>query len=123
MLRPMSKDARAAAAEYYAGSYRSLESDIAALCRNPQGVVLFSPRLVVLMKPVVSYCAYDWWRLEEAPAEADAWYVHLLAGDVTLALHLAHTLPPLRWLCFQRGRRGTAVHRLPWPAMPHLRSC
>lgn len=123
MLRPMSKDARTAAAAYYENSCRRFDADVEALRRNPHGVVLLSPRLVVLMKPAVSYRPQDWGLLHDSPAESDAWYVHLLAGDVTLALHLAHALPPLRWLCFQRGRRNGAVHRLPWPAAPHLRSC
>lgn len=123
MLCLMSRDARIAAAEYYEHFCRSFAADVEALHSNPRGVVLLSPRLVVLMKPAVSYRPQDWWLLRESPPEADAWYVHLLTGDLQLALHLAHTLPPLRWLCFQRGRRNGAVHRLPWPAAPHLRSC
>lgn len=44
----------------------------------------------------------------------DAWYVHLLVGNVALARRLAATLPPLEWLCFQRGRRSNQPHIYRW---------
>ena len=45
---------------------------------------------------------------------ADAWYVHLLTGDLQLALQLGSTLPSLPLLCFQRGRRSARLHRHSW---------
>lgn len=119
----MSTDARAAAAAYYEHSYRSFAKDVEDLRSNPQGVVVLTPRLVVLMMPALSYDPDSWRNLRVSPPGADAWYVHLMAGDVSLALHAAHVLPPLRWLCFIRGRRNNHVHRLPWPGMPARRGC
>lgn len=110
----MSRDARVLAARYYAGSCRALPRDLAALSTNPQGVVLFSPRLVALMRPVRSDRPGDWQELALPCPEADAWYVHLLAGDLGLALRLAGLLPPLPLLCFQRGSRSSRIHRCRW---------
>ncbi len=115
----MNTDARAQAAAYYQAAGRNMEHDIAALLQHPQGVVLLMPQLVVLMKPVQSSAPELWEQLEQEPAGADAWYVHLLAGDLQLARRLAAALPPLHWLCFRRGRRSTTPHRLPWAVFCH----
>lgn len=115
MLAAMSTDARLVARRYYAAAGRDLAADLAALSSNPEGVVVFLPRLVVLMKPVASKCPDDWGRLEENPPCADGWYVHLLAGDLPLARRLAWLLPGLRWVCFQRGLRHAAPHCRSWP--------
>lgn len=112
----MNTDARAQAAAYYRAAGRDMEADLRALRQNPQGVVLLMPRLVVLMKPTLSDAPARWQELHHCPAGADAWYVHLLVGDLKLAQQLAGALPPLRWLCFQRGLRSTAPHRLDWTA-------
>lgn len=110
----MNTDARATALRYYRTAGRDPHADLRALARNPQGVFLFSPTLVVLMKPVLRHRPQDWENLEESPAGADAWYVHLLAGSLRQAQELAKLLPARRWLCFQRGRRSTRLHVLPW---------
>lgn len=111
----MSKDARELAALYYAGSGRSLAADVAALCRNPRGIVMSTPRLFALMRPVCSRRPESWAEhLSLDISAADAWYVHLLAGDLQLAFQLGHTLPPLPLLCFQRGSRSGRPHRLSW---------
>lgn len=112
----MNTDARAEAAAYYESAGRDMERDLAALTTHPRGVVLLMPQLVVLMKPVQSHKPDHWTQLEDAPAGADAWYAHLLVGDLQLARRLASALPPLPWLCFQRGRRSSTPHRLPWAA-------
>ena len=112
----MNTDARVQAAAYYAAAGRKMEDDIAALMRHPQGVVLLMPQLVVLMKPTRSSAPELWEQLETTPAAPDAWYIHLLAGNLPLARRLAAVLPPLRWLCFRRGRRSSAPHCLPWAA-------
>lgn len=114
MLSGMSRDARILAARYYAGSPRDLAADVAALSRNPQGVVLYSPQLVALMKPVLSRRPREWQELDTPCPQADAWYVHLLAGKLELALNLGHLLPELPLLCFQRGSRSSVIHRHRW---------
>ena len=92
-----------------------MAADVDALCRNPRGIVMSSPRLFVLMRPVCSARPESWAEhlSLDIPA-ADAWYVHLLAGDLQLARILGHTLPPLPLLCFQRGSRSGRPHRLSW---------
>lgn len=115
----MNADARIRAWNYYRSAGRDLEADLAALSAHPEGVILLMPRLVVLMKPVLSTTPDQWGLLsDEAPA-ADAWYVHLLTGDLNLARRLAAALPPRQWLCFQRGLRSPAPHRLSWHAFLH----
>ncbi len=110
----MSTDARSMACRYYAGSGRNLGDDMAALAANPQGVVVFLPRLVALMKPVEHARPESWLALGSSPHGADAWYVHLLAGELAWALQLGRSLPAYPWLCFQRGARSTALHRWRW---------
>lgn len=110
----MSTDAVTAAKRYYAAAKRDWAAELSALARNPHGVVLISPALVVLMKPVDSTQPQDWEELGQSPAVPDAWYVHLLAGDVALARQLAWLLPAYPWVCFQRGLRSTRLHRHPW---------
>ncbi len=110
----MSTDARSTARRYYEGSGRSLVADAAALAGNPQGVVILLPRLVVLMKPVEHAHPEQWLQLESSPPGADAWYVHLLAGDFSLACQLGRQLPVYHWLCFQRGARSGRWHRCNW---------
>ncbi len=119
----MSTDARSRARSYYAGSGRSLEADMAALAANPQGVVVFHPRLVALMKPVAYAHSEHWLELSSSPPEADAWYIHLLSGDMAWARQLGADLPAYPWLCFQRGVRSATLHRWSWerlvPATQH----
>ncbi len=110
----MSSDARSTARRYYEGSGRSLESDMGDLGANPQGVVIFLPRLVVLMKPVESTRPERWMELGTTPHGADAWYVHLLVGDLTWARRIGRSLPVYPWLCFQRGARSSTLHRVEW---------
>lgn len=110
----MDNDARATARRYYAGSTRSLRGDLAALGGNAAGVVVWSPRLVAMLKPAACARAAEWEELEQSPADADAWYVHLLAGDLGLARRLGAMLPALPFLCFRRGLRGPAPHIRRW---------
>lgn len=112
----MSKDARELAALYYAGSGRSLAADVAALSRNPRGIIMSTPRLFALMRPVCSRRPDGWAKhLAQDDPAADAWYVHLLAGDLRLALQLGQTLSPLPLICFQRWERtGVRPHRHSW---------
>ena len=115
----MNTDARTRAWEYYQAAGRNMDADLAALAAHPQGVVLFMPQLVVLMKPVRSNDPERWQDMADAPDDADGWYIHLLVGDLKLAGRLAAALPPRRWLCFQRGLRSTAPHCLPWRVFCH----
>lgn len=110
----MNTDAITTAQRYYAWAGRDFAADAHALARNPQGVLLYTPRLVVMMKPADSRQPQDWAQLTHSPQQADAWYVHLLVGQLSLAGQLAHLVPAYRWVCFQRGRRNTRPHRLPW---------
>ncbi len=114
IFRNMSTDSRTEAYLYYRDSGRNLIDDVNALLCNPRGVLVFTPELVVLMKPVLLQEELLWGELADNPADADAWYVHLLAGNVALARRLAATLPPLEWLCFQRGRRSNQPHIYRW---------
>lgn len=116
MVSFMSRDARQIAEQYYAASSRSLAEDLAALGTHSQGVVVYMPQLVVLMKPVARAHPEEWEQLAHEAAVADAWYVHLLAGDLSLARHMAAVLPLQRWLCFRRGLRHGREHVLPWRA-------
>lgn len=110
----MNTDARAIALRYYHLAGRDAHADFRALAQNPQGVFLFSPTLVVLMKPVHSHSPQEWGQLHASPATADGWYVHLLVGSLQQARGLAPMLPPLRWVCFQRGLRNARHHVWPW---------
>ncbi len=110
----MSTDARSTARRYYNGSGRCLEADMAALAANPQGVVIFLPRLVAFLKPVDFSCPQHWLALAHSPQEANAWYVHLLVGDLAWACRIGRSLPALHWLCFQRGARNASLHRVSW---------
>lgn len=113
----MQQDARKEANSYYQASGRTLTGDAAVLSGNPRGVLVYSPELVVLMKPVMLREELLWGDLADNPPEADAWYVHLLVGNVRLARRLADTLPPLGWLCFQRGRRNSRPHVYRWSSL------
>ena len=110
----MTPDARREAKRYYRGSGRELTEDVESLIRNPRGILVYTPELVVLMKPVLLCEELLWSALADNPAEADAWYVHLLVGNVALARQLAGSLPPLEWLCFHRGRRNRLPHIYRW---------
>ena len=113
----MTPDARVQAQQYYLAAGRDMDADLAALAAHPQGVVLLMPQLVALMKPVLSSEPHLWPELEHIFPVADAWYVHLLVGSLPLARSMAAPLPPLRWLCFQRGLRHERPHLLPWAGL------
>lgn len=119
MVWGMETDARVAARRYYCASDRCLEADLTTLAQNPGGLIIYTPRLVVLAKPVLSHEPRSWELLAELPLAADGWYVHLLVGDVERARQQAAHVPPLRWLCFQRGLRNTRPHVLAWQRFLH----
>lgn len=110
----MDTDARLIAIRYYGQSNRCLQRDMATLGTNPNAVIIYLPQLVVLMKPADSRTPHTWDRLQETPRHADAWYVHLLVGNMQLARQLAK-LPQARpWLCFHRGTRNARPHIIRW---------
>lgn len=117
MFMRMQQDARKEAYSYYQGSGRELTADVETLIGNPRGVLVFTPQLVVFMKPVMLGEELLWGDLADNPPEADTWYIHLLVGDVQLARRLAATLPPLEWLCFQRGQRNSYPHVYRWSSL------
>lgn len=110
MVKAMGTDARLTAQRYYRNSGRRLEADVAALLRNPHGVVIYTPRLVALAKPVQHQYPECWEQLEESPAEADGWFMHLLTGDLQWACEIATGMPQLPLLCFRRGLRSPRPH-------------
>ncbi len=114
MLPSMSRDARQQAHRYYSLQGRELMADLAALGENPRGIIAWMPQLVALMKPVCCEHSQDWLRLESSPAQADAWYVHLLIGSLDLACQLGAGLESHDYLCFQRGLRSPHVHVSSW---------
>ncbi len=110
----MDTDARIIAIRYYGGSERRMGEDLAALSDNPEAVIIYMPQLVVLMKPADSKAPGEWERLRETPAGADAWYIHLLAGNLELARKLAQQQQARPWLCFLRGQRNARPHIMNW---------
>lgn len=114
MFCGMNTDARLLALRYYRDMGRDISADIEALAANPRAVVVWLPRLVVLMKAADSRHPEQWQELGSSPAVPDGWYVHLLAGDLSLARRLACEVPSLPQVCFQRGKRSAAPHRLDW---------
>lgn len=110
----MNTDARELALQYYQAAGRDMGMDLTSLGEHPGGVILLSPQLVVLMKPVQSKAPETWTQLEHIAPVADAWYVHLLVGNLAWARQLAASLPSKRWLCFHRGLRSDKPHRIPW---------
>ena len=113
-----SRDARLLAQSYYEGSGRRFEDDLIALALSPAGVAVCTPRLVALMKAVRSDSDPLLWMDGPEDETPDAWYIHLLAGDLDLAFAWARGLPPLRYFCFQRGLRSERYHILPWGRLP-----
>ncbi len=114
MVKGMETDARIIAIRYYGGSERELQGDMAALGSNPAAIIIYLPQLVVLMKPVHSRRPHTWEQLQDTPPDSDAWYVHLMAGDLRLARQVAARQKPRRWLCFQRGARNARPHIIRW---------
>lgn len=114
MVACMETDARIIAIRYYKGSERELTKDMAALGSTPDAVIIYMPQLVVLMKQVDSHTPEEWENLQKNPAQADAWYIHLMAGDLKLARETARLLPARPWLCFLRGMRNNRPHIISW---------
>ncbi len=114
MVALMDNDARTTARRYYAACGRSLRNDLAALAGNRGAAVVWTPQLVALLLPVDSARAETWEELPDSPEGADAWYVHLLAGDLALARRMASALAPLPRLCFRRGLRNPVPHIYLW---------
>ncbi len=117
----MNTDATTTAQQYYAWAGRDFAADAYSLALNPQGVMVYTPQLVVMMKPVDSRQPQEWAELAHSPQQPDAWYVHLLVGDMKTARQMAHLVAAYRWVCFQRGRRNTRLHCLSWARIlsPH----
>lgn len=110
----MNRDARALALRYYRGSDRDPAADAEALIAHPHGWLLWTAELAVLMKRVRSDRPETWETLDHVEEAPDAWYIHLLAGDIAQARRMAADLPPMRYCCFRRGLRNRRPHRLPW---------
>ena len=110
----METDARIIAIRYYRGSEREFAADMTALSANPDAIIIYLPHLVVLAKPANRLHPQQWDHLHESPPGADAWYVHLLVGDVRQAREAARRLKPRTWICFQRGMRSSRPHAIRW---------
>lgn len=110
MIAEQGADARKTARDYYRGSGRNVKDDIAA--HLLKGVVVWTPGLAAMARPVrlewgdrrVANPFYD-----ERGAEYDAWFVHLLCGDLRLASGLAGDMLRFPHIVFQRGLRGSRL--------------
>jgi len=110
----MNKDARYHSNKYYQRQGSSLEADFKAISKNPRGVIIWTRALVVIMKPDYLADKSRWHDLAYSPRDADAWYIHLLTGNIALARALIPMLDALPWFCFQRGLRNNKIHRFSW---------
>lgn len=110
----MNKDARNHSDEYYRRQGASLAIDLKSIARNPRGVIIWTRELVVIMKPDYSTDTRHWHELDYSPRDADAWYMHLLTGNLELARALMPVLESLPWVCFQRGLRSIKPRRISW---------
>lgn len=112
----MNANAKRLAKHYYAPTTRSESQDILKICQNPRGVVFVSRAIFALLRPVRSDMPQSWDRqLYEDDSTADAWYIHLLTGDLKQALRLAtQVLSPLPYIVFFRGKRSAKPHRIRW---------
>lgn len=111
-------DARHHAIQYYDTSIRTLEADLSELIASARGVFVFTPQLTVLMKAIDLTDEESITNLRKHNRRINAWYVHFLSGDLSLAFEWARSLPPLPYLCFQRGIRSPKLHLLPWSRLP-----
>lgn len=108
----MSTDARELAARYYAAGCRDMAEDAAALGAHPQSLVILMPELVVLAKQVCSDQPDTWEELHHIAEQPDAWYIHLMTGDLHLLRRIAAALPLRPYVCFRRGLRSPHPHRV-----------
>lgn len=105
-------DAREEVRLYYKNSFRILSDDVIDLVMNRQGVVVWTENCCLLARMVNSKDKDSWECLWEETEDPDAWYVHLMAGDVKVAMELAKKASPLPFVVFQRGLRDERVHKL-----------
>lgn len=97
------------AVAYYTGTGRSLDRDLLDLRRDPNSYICVEANLVALLRPVPRDSSLE--QIVDLacvfPLEScDSWHVHFLAGDLAFARRLAHELLPLKWFCYQRGKRS-----------------
>lgn len=76
-------------------------------------VFIWTPELVLIAKPVDTRFDYKAWS-KEIFLEPDAWYVHLLCGNLKLAIQMMQHVNPLPYVVFQRGMRSNKIHKLDW---------
>ncbi len=111
MLADMSRDARQRARRYYEHHNRDFQEDIQSLSEHHDAVIIWLPQLVVLATAVNHHHAETWDTLTAtSAADCDAWYVHLLIGELSLAMQVAQRLTPRHYLCFHRGLRSQRPH-------------
>ncbi len=111
MLAYMSRDARQLAREYYDRHDRDIQQDMQRLSGNSRAFIIWMPQLITLAVPVNHQHPETWTSLAlTSPQDSDAWYVHLLIGDLALARELARQAEALPYLCFQRGLRSPRPH-------------
>ncbi len=111
MLAVMSRDARQLAHEYYDRHGRDIQQDMQRLSENSRALIIWLPQLIVLAMPVNHHHPERWSSLAStSPQDSDAWYVHLLIGDLALARELGKQVEVLNLLCFQRGLRSPRPH-------------
>lgn len=108
-------DAREEVREYYRDSDRYMHDDIEDLIINKQGAVVWTKNCCILARMVNTSDPVDAWsyRLWEVVDNPDAWYVHVMAGDIKTAMELAKKAQRLPYVVFQRGLRNDKVHKIP----------
>lgn len=108
-------DAREEVKKYYRESDRFMHDEIEELFINRQGVVVWTENCCILARMVDTSEPVDAWsyRLWEVVDNPDAWYIHVMAGDIKTAIELAKKVNPLPYVVFQRGLRNDKVHRIP----------
>ncbi len=120
MLSDMSRDARQLARYYYDRHGRDILQDMQLLSENDRALIIWLPQLIALAIPVNHLYPDSWARLAStSPQDSDAWYVHLLVGDLALARELGKQAEELSFICFHRGARNPRPHIHPFRDIIH----
>ena len=86
--------------------------EVAECAFDNEAAFVCTPELFVMAWPVRSGRDTGWWREHQPCENPDAWYIHLLCGDLKKALEVLPKLAkPLPYVVFQRGARSHKVHK------------
>ncbi len=93
----------------YGAANQTMGDDVLVHAATPGGVVLVSPRCVLMARPVNSRARVEEVAAAEvqfAPEVWDAMFVYLLVGEAAFAADVLGELAALPLICFQRGVRS-----------------